>query len=270
MALADLDALLDALKTADFSAGHLNGGSGRADRLNDLWRVRVPTAGGTASTAATTDKTTAGAMPIPNVSSGRLTLIGAEIGTRYGTASTTMLLVDRLSHSGGLSGTVTTAQTTNLPTAALTRYTSGEGVMMAILIQTGIGGTATTISVSYTNSAGTSGRTSPSIPLGGNNQEYGMRVIILPLEVGDTGVRSVESVTLAATTGAAGDFGIVLFRPIALAQTAGYDREVSINPFSGQLHPFLAEVHADACLNLFGCLVTTNATGTYLFQLAEV
>jgi hypothetical protein len=67
--------------------------------------------------------------PIPDVASGRLSILGGRMNTA-GAAGVCLLLVDLLNISGGLSRTVTTAQTTGLPTAALTRFTGGEGVMI--------------------------------------------------------------------------------------------------------------------------------------------
>jgi hypothetical protein len=126
------------------------------------------------------------------------------------------LLADRLVHTDGLSGTVTTAQTTNLPTTALTRYTSAVGVLAAIEIYTQIGATLTSFTCSYTNSAGTAGRTSPAYPIGSSIYNQFGRFLILPMQAGDVGVKSVESVTVLATTGTAGNFGVTLFKPLAV------------------------------------------------------
>lgn len=126
------------------------------------------------------------------------------------------MLTDRLSHQGGLSSTVTTPQTTNLPTAALTRYTDGYGVMIALDVYTQTGGSATTVTASYTNSDGIAGRTTEAVvwissaPVG--------RRFILPLQAGDVGVRSVESVTFAGSTGTSGNVGVTLFKPLAFFQ----------------------------------------------------
>lgn len=127
------------------------------------------------------------------------------------------ILCDRLAHQGGLSGIVTTAQTTNLPVGpSSTRATTGAGVYAALEIYTNIGNTASTATVSYTSEAGTSGRTSPPIVFGGANSRNGGQFFPIPLQEGDGGVRSVESVTLAATTGTAGNFGVTLYRPLAV------------------------------------------------------
>jgi len=120
-------------------------------------------------------------------------------------------LIDRLSHQGGLSGTTTTTQTTNLPTAALTRYTSGVGVFAALEFYTAVGATDAVWTVVYTNQAGTGSR-SVSFIMGQTPSANGF--IIIPLQGTDSGVRSVESVTLTPSTGTAGNFGVTLFKPL--------------------------------------------------------
>ena len=133
-----------------------------------------------------------------------------------GSAAGTLVLYDLLSHQGGLSGTsAPAAQTTNLPTAALTRYTSGLGVEIWLKIYTQIGASATTVTASYTNTTPTAGRTTTAVAIGAANNREMTRVIALPLQAGDRGVTSVGSVTLAATTGTAGNFGVSLVKRIA-------------------------------------------------------
>jgi hypothetical protein len=155
---------------------------------------------------------------------------------------------------------VATTQTTNLPTAALTRYTSGVGVFACLEITTAVGTTATTATVSYTNSSGTAGRTSPAITFGGTNDRQVNQVQMIPFQVGDVGVRSVESVTLAATTGTAGAFGVTLFRPVAVIP--GFDLGDDGMPFDTVKHLgcFFEPLQQDACLYV---LHGTNSTSTY-------
>jgi hypothetical protein len=175
-----------------------------------------------------------------------------------------LIVVDRLVHQDGLSGTVATAQTTNLPTAALTRYTSGVGVLAALEIYTGIGVTATTFTASYTNSAGVAGRTSPAYTVGGGNFNTTGRFIIMPMQAGDVGVKSVESVTLALSTGTAGNFGVTLFKPLGFF---GYPFPFGENPVyqDGLLSGggMIPQVQNGACLAL---LDVANATATALIN----
>jgi hypothetical protein len=156
----------------------------------------------------------------------------------------------------GLDATVTTTQTTNLPTPALTRYTSGVGVLMMYDIYGSIGTTATTLTVSYTNSAGAAGRTSPAVTVGGTNDRTGNMVIPLPLQAGDVGVRSVESATFAGTTGTVGVSGITLWKPL-LAVTSP---DICSSPrldMVRDLGCFFEKVQQDACLAVMHCSHTT-------------
>ena len=173
--------------------------------------------GSTPTTAATLDRTTAGTGDLlerynPSAS---LYIAKAEFGSNM-IDTGVWILCDRLSHQGGLSGTTTGAQTTNLPTAALTRYTSGAGVFAALEIYSNVGTTATTFTCSYTNQAGTAGRTSLAQVFGATLNREQFRLIPIDLQQGDTGVRSVESVTLAASTLTAGNFGVTLYKPLAM------------------------------------------------------
>ena len=229
-----------------------------AGRPSDLWTVNNPTVGAAPSTAVVPTSATAGALGQLDGGTGRLSIIGAKWGTL---ALGSLIIADRLSHQGGLSGIVTTAQTTNLPTAALTRYTTGEGVMLGLSVYTAVGATATTVTASYTNSDGTSGRTTPAVAFGGTN--FGTaagRLILLPLQSGDRGVRSVESVTVAATTGTAGNFGVVLFKPLVSINVDCADQYSSTpsDMISGRLAGLAPEVLDGACL--FGICITNAAS----------
>jgi hypothetical protein len=126
-------------------------------------------------------------------------------------AAGTYQLHDRLLDISGLSATVTTAQTVG---GTLTRNTNGDGNEILVEIFTQIGATPTTITASYTNQAGTAGRITEAVTFGGTNAREAQRIIKLPLQAGDKGVRSVQSVTVLATTGTAGDFGLVVSRPL--------------------------------------------------------
>jgi hypothetical protein len=179
-----------------------------------------------------------------------------------------MLLVDLLNVSGGLNATLTTAQTTNLPTAPLTRYTSGEGVMAGIVVYTIIGTTYTTVTISYTNSSGVSGRTSTATTFGGGFfREVGV-LIPIPLQAGDTGVESIESVTVTATTGTAGNFGVCMFKPLAMISLESATGAMPLDSVStGCIIGSLAEIDPDACLaiSVFSA-VSTSLTGALILS----
>lgn len=202
-------------------SSRIGGANVRAGKMNSMWTVLGVPGGGTApTTAVAPTRTTTGAMGQNNpVTADLLRLLSIECSVDPNATNfqgTTLIIADRLSHQGGLDGNSASVQTTNLPTAALTRYTSGVGVLGAIEIYTSIGATPTTFTVSYTNQAGTAGRTSQATDIGGSNFAEALLMLPIPLQQGDTGIRSVESVTLAAGTGTVGAFGITLYWPIAL------------------------------------------------------
>jgi len=115
-------------------------------------------------------------------------------------------------------------------TLPLPRYADGAGVqMMAVTISSRTGGQQFT--VSYTNQDGVSGRTSqvmtqntaaaPGSVCTSATATAGSAGAFIGLQYGDTGVRSVESVTmLGADTGF---FSIVLVRPVAYSVLRSID-----------------------------------------------
>jgi hypothetical protein len=228
-----------------------------AGRLYDLWTAAPPV--GAAPTAAVVPtRATIGALGQENAGAGLNTAI---IGARFSALSPgNYLVIDRLSHQGGLSAIVTTAQTTNLPTAAITRG-SAVGVMIGLTIYAQIGTTVTTVTVSYTNSDGTAGRTSPAVVFGGTANREAGRLIQIPLQAGDVGVQSVQSVTVLATTATAGNFGVTLFRPLYVVCVPDASGVLSAGGLiTGSTFGGAPNIPADACLSLL-YLGSTNPIG---------
>lgn len=102
----------------------------------------------------------------------------------------------------------------------LPRYTNGEGVQMMMLMQTPGTGSAANITINYTNQDGTAKtitaayRTSGGLGVIGSSVNTNVTALgpFFPLASGDRGVRSVESVQLAAGVGG---FGVmVLVKPL--------------------------------------------------------
>jgi len=177
-----------------------------AGRLHSLWRSN-PMQGAIPVASAICNSDTVGAIPIRANSIHRIGQI------TYSLANPGIITIcDRLAHNGGLSGTVTTLQQTNLPTPALTRYINGVGVMIGLEIYTAIGTTATTVTVNYVDDRDQS-LTTPATVFGGTGFNGAGRIIEIPLAQGSNGVKSVTGVTVLATTGTAGNFGVTLYRP---------------------------------------------------------
>jgi len=173
--------------------------------------------GAVPTTVAAPTSATVGAIPFTDPGGGRqkwlvqgglVTLENSNTG-----ACGAITLYDRLLHIGDLDGTVTTAQTVG---GTLTRNTGGVGNKIYVEIYSDIGTTERTITASYTNQAGTASRTTQATIIGGNyNRAKQHSFFELPLQDGDTGVQAVASVTISASTGTAGNFGITVGRPLA-------------------------------------------------------
>lgn len=143
-------------------------------------------------------------------------------------------------------------------TLALTRYIDGVGVqIMAVSVAGRTGGQSFT--VTYTNSDGVAGRVTPtvvqnSVSVNGSivtsdRAVAAARGPFLPLQQGDTGVRSIESVTMLGAD--VGLFALVLVKPLAQLQLRGSDAPVEVDYFTmfGQL-PTIVD---DAYLNFLAC-----------------
>lgn len=231
-----------------------------AGRYTSLWQNNktngangaVPPA--LASAAAPT-VATIGALSVDDPTGGRQHWITGIEGAIN--ALGTLILYDRLLHCSGASGTVTTAQT--ITGGAVTRYnnaTTSVGNQLFVEIYTAVGATATTITCSYTNSAGTAGRTTKATAFGGTGLNEVQRMIPLPLQDGDNGVLSVQSVTVLATTATAGSFGITIARPLACAINGGIAGGFARDLIAGL--PSMPEKLVGCCLALAWFANTTT------------
>jgi hypothetical protein len=220
-----------------------------AGRPYSLWMIDGHPSGATSAPGgwANPDNTTQGGLLQADPGGGRSKWLMQFMAS--GLVAGTLYLYDRLGHIGNLSGTTTTAQTF---TGSLTRYTDGVGnfAMYEIYGNTTsiLGATATTMTMSYTNQAGTSGRTSPAVVIGGTGFREGNQARFIPLAAGDTGIQSVENADLVATTGTAGAWGITVGHMLgsAIVDQAGVG---GWRDFITGL-PGIAEIKTDACLAL--------------------
>lgn len=150
------------------------------------------------------DSDTDGAMRIPAPVAAQV--IKVARARARGTKGGTLVIYDRLYHQSGLDMTV--GGTWTQP--PLTRPDAiGEDVEVWLESWAAAANSAGDITISYTNSENVSGRTGTfHVPA---SLEEGEMVPCV-LQAGDTGVRSVQSMTAALT--AAGDVGITLLRPL--------------------------------------------------------
>ncbi len=205
----------------------------------------TPPSGGENPTASTT-----GALPIADASGGAAMYLAEwSLSMARSTAfGGFLVLYDRLAHNSGLVGNSGSSQ--DFTDISISRGdTTGEGVMCLLEIYSSIGTTTATLSVSYTNQAGTSGRTgtieyvTSSAAAGGG--------YLMQLQAGDTGVRSVQSCQWSGSgPGTAGNFGLTLARPVAAQSFAAPDTtEFARTPLDA-LMLGLPVIDPDACLAL--------------------
>lgn len=143
---------------------------------------------------------------------------------------------------------------TNSPT----RYADGRGVqLMAVTVAGHTGGQPFT--VNYTNQDGVAGRITQTATMSTqfvngtilNSQQAGAAYVnngpFLPLQKGDTGVRSVQSVTIGGI-GDVGLFALVLVKPLATFALYGIDAPTEMDYW--QEAASMPEILDDAYLNL--------------------
>lgn len=128
----------------------------------------------------------------------------------------TLLLCDRLWHNGGYDITSTSAQTSTTPTwpaRDADGSTNGNGVLLGLEISATTGAGTPTITIGYTNSAGTASRTATNT-YSTSATSTARALYPIGLQSGDHGVRSVQSLTLS-TTWTSGTINLVAYRVIA-------------------------------------------------------
>lgn len=143
---------------------------------------------------------------------------------------------DRLWHNSGFNITLATAQTVNSvawPARDKNGATSGAGVYLGVEVSTATGAGTPTITVSYTNSAGTAGRTGTNIVATVASSAAGTFYPI-GLQAGDVGVQSVQTLTLSATW-TSGTIHLVAYRLIMPLGLSAAGIPASVNAVTGNL-----------------------------------
>lgn len=156
---------------------------------------------------------------------------------------------------------------------ALPRYPTGAGVqIMAVEVASQIGGVS--FNVTYTNQDGVAGRVTPNVTC--NTQTVNGTIIttapatlgcagpFLPLQTGDSGVRSIESCTFL--TGDVGLITLVLVKPLASFSiydiTAPSERDMILDGVQ------LPQIKDDAYLNLI-CYPSGTLSGAQIMGTIE-
>jgi len=232
-----------------------------AGRFYSLWRANgQPGQGAIPAAAALCNKDLLGALPLVNQTPPATNYL-AWVDVATGNATSTLEIHDRLCHQGGLSGTIAspTAQTTNLPLTLAGVPTERIGAEDHSQLQwwlewyadTGSTAVSATVNVTYSDDSSSN----VVVPLAATSRASGLYQI-LPFAAGKSGIKAVNSVTLSATTGTAGNFGVTCTRYRAGLFTVVANKAEVFDWASLAL----PEIANDSCLALLQ-LCTTTTTG---------
>lgn len=260
MAIVNRDQLISAIaagRTVQFQKGSFNA-IGAGQFITHFRAAGMPGSAGAApaTTGVALSRTSTGAMPIPAPSA---TSYISSFECVAGQAQT-LILADRLVEFGGLSSIVITAQTVSA-LALPARATTATDVELWLEIYASGGATASaSVTASYTNQASTAGRTATlvgGVPASG----WGAgRTYQLALQAGDTGVKTVESLTIGTSSGTAGNVGLVLRRTLVFGPVPA----ANIAPApQGWAETDLQICPDDACVELIS-LASTTSTGNIM------
>lgn len=167
-----------------------------------------------------------------------------------------MILMDYIGFYGFIDESVLDEQFLD-NTTPLPRHADGRGVQMMPVVVAGQTG-GQTFTVSYTNQDGVAGRVSPAVTMsaqfvngtilhsGQAGATFANNGPFLPLQIGDSGVRSVESVTIGGV-GDVGLFALVLVKPLSTVSLRGIDAATEIDFLTDMAS--IPEIEDDAYLN---------------------
>ena len=194
-----------------------------ANSYCSLWRATgQPGQGAIPTVVATCNNTTVGTIGF-NQQTSPITSYGAYLEIATGNAAMTMELHDRLANMGGLNGTLTTAQSVNLDLSTLLptnniNVRKGDAnysdVQWWLEWYTATGATAVTATIAVTYNDGTTGNLS-ALSLASFRPASHIISLnsLIPSAQSGKFIRGIVSVTLSATSGTAGNFGVTATRP---------------------------------------------------------
>ncbi len=188
-----------------------------------LWRATgQPGQGAIPAAAAVCNNATTGCIGFTQQVS-PATSYGAYLDCMTGNAAMTVELHDRLVHMGGLSGVLTTAQTVGIDLSTLLATDNLDArkgdsnysdVQWWLEWYRATGGTAVTATVAVTYNDGTTGNLSAISLSATRPASFALPLnSYIPAAQSGKYIRGIVSVTLSATTGTAGSFGITATRP---------------------------------------------------------
>ena len=269
MAISTRDQLINALgnNSSRFVLDKASVANAAAGQFHSLWRATgQPGQGAIPAAAAVCDHTLVGAMGFSQQTA-PATSYGAWANGVCSNSAVTIEIHDRLMHMGGLVGNVATAQTANLDVSAnlaTNNLDERKGDANFSDIQwwlewyTDTGATVVTATVNVTYNDGTTANLT-GVSLAATRRASFMQPLNGLIPAADSGkyIRDVNTVTLSATTGTAGSFGVTATRP----------RMTLPLPLANKMEVFdwaqlgLPEIFNSSCLFPIQ-LASTTTTGT--------
>ncbi|MFN7725157.1 MAG: hypothetical protein ACK5QH_08820 [Rubrivivax sp.] len=262
MTITTRDQLIDALgnNSSRVVWDKANIANAAAGQLFSLWRATgTPAQGAIPGAAALATRALTGAMGFANQTAPATSYYAWQT-IAAGNPATSVEIHDRLAHMAGLSGTLTTAQTVgaDLLTLSLPADRRGDAnysdVQWWLEWYTDTGATAANATVNVTYDDASTGNLA-AIAVGGTVRA-GRMIPLVPAVAGRF-IRGVNNVTLSASTGAAGSFGVTATRP-RTAVNANIANKYEQFDWA-QLG--LPEIPNDSCLMMI-MLCSTTSTGT--------
>lgn len=211
MALTNLNGIIGGKK----DALHILKSAGAPTHAAGFWHsfwaaTAIPGAGsfaiGNTTTGVIPTAATAGAATFPAPGSGLAQhVLSASV---VSSVAGTVMMYDRVWHAGAF--TPTSGSYAGMVGTAIDRPSTGEGIELWVEIATALSAAAHTLTITYTNQAGDTGRTATvvlpaSAPIG--------RFFPVPLQAGDWGVRQVTAMSGSATP-PTGTFNLIALRTI--------------------------------------------------------
>lgn len=269
MTITSRDQLIDAMgnSSSRFILDKASIASQAAGSYVSMWRATgQPGQGAVPTTAAVCTTALTGAMGFAQQTA-PATSYGAYMEVVTSNSAMTVEIHDRIAHMGGLNGTLTAAQTVGIDLSTLLS-TSNVGARIGdanysdvqwwLEWYTATGSTAATATVAVTYNDGTSGNLT-AISLAATRPASFMLSLnaLIPAASSGKYIRAVNTVTLSATTGTAGNFGATATR-IRMASMCPVANLKTISNWADLGFP---EIGNSACL--FPVVLTsTTSSGT--------
>ena len=200
----------------------------------------------TATNGAVMTSSTTGALPFRNPASGNTYLAGMKWPHSGTYTGFTVTIVDFLWSKQVPDKSLTTPQTINsltFPARDINGTTNGDGVFVALTIGSSNTSGSGAIQISYTNQGGTAGRTSSPVWLPAN--PVATSFYPFNLESGDTGVRSIQTVTFTSGYTGVGNMYLVAFRPVAIIAS---NNSGTGEPMDDAITFGMPQIYNDSCL----------------------